>query len=298
MILIDPAVWPAHGTVFAHLVSDSSLAELHAFAASNGLPQRAFDHDHYDVPQRRVADLVAAGAVPVASTELMRRLVASGLRVRTRDRTPKAAAVLPGLRDRWAGLLPDAPELGDDLLARWQEPHRRYHDVRHLAHVLECLDLLCEAAVPRAVELAAWFHDAVHDGVTPADEEASARLASGLLRAAGVPAREVDEVARLILLTVSHAPAPGDVSGALLVDADLAVLALPEARYHVYVRDVRAEYEHVPDGAFRAGRVDVLRRLSAASPLYRTPRARALWEASARRNLAAELAGLGARIGE
>lgn len=85
-VLIDQPIWPAHGTFFAHLVSDSSLDELHGFAAANGVAARAFDLDHYDVPERRYAGLVAAGATPVTGRELVQRLVASGLRVRARDR--------------------------------------------------------------------------------------------------------------------------------------------------------------------------------------------------------------------
>lgn len=87
-VLIDQPSWPAHGTFFSHLVSDSSLQELHAFAAANRVTRRAFDLDHYDVPERRYADLVAAGATPVTGRELVLRLVASGLRVRARDRRP------------------------------------------------------------------------------------------------------------------------------------------------------------------------------------------------------------------
>lgn len=89
-VLIDPPVWPAWGTVFSHLVSDVSLDELHAFAADNGVPHAAFDLDHYDVPERRYADLVAAGAEPVRATDLIRRLVASGMRVRAVDRARSA----------------------------------------------------------------------------------------------------------------------------------------------------------------------------------------------------------------
>jgi hypothetical protein len=85
-VLIDQPSWPAHGTFFSHLVSDSSLEELHAFAAANGVTRRAFDLDHYDVPERRYADLIAAGATPVTGRELVLRLVASGLRVKARDR--------------------------------------------------------------------------------------------------------------------------------------------------------------------------------------------------------------------
>ncbi len=81
-ILIDPPAWPAHGTLFSHLVSDESYAELHAFAAAAGIPERAFDLDHYDVPIHMHATLVERGAVPVRSRELVQRLIASGLRRR------------------------------------------------------------------------------------------------------------------------------------------------------------------------------------------------------------------------
>ncbi|MGB3953813.1 MAG: DUF4031 domain-containing protein [Brooklawnia sp.] len=81
-ILIDPPIWPAHGTRFSHLVSDASLAELHDFAARNGVPERAFERDHYDVPERMHAELVAAGACPVSGRVLVRALITSGLRVR------------------------------------------------------------------------------------------------------------------------------------------------------------------------------------------------------------------------
>ena len=85
-VLIDPPRWPAHGRLWSHLVSDVSYAELHAFAAANGVPDRGFDHDHYDVPQERYRPLVAAGAVPVEARELLRRLTAAGLRRPKRDR--------------------------------------------------------------------------------------------------------------------------------------------------------------------------------------------------------------------
>ena len=86
VILIDDPQWPAHGRLWAHLVSDSDLDELHAFAAAAGIPRRAFDLDHYDVPVERYDELVAAGAEPVSPRELVRRLAASGLRVTPRER--------------------------------------------------------------------------------------------------------------------------------------------------------------------------------------------------------------------
>lgn len=85
-ILIDDARWPNHGTLWGHLVSDVSLDELHAFADRAGIARRAFDLDHYDYPVDRHGELVGLGAVAVGRRELVRRLAASGLRVRGRDR--------------------------------------------------------------------------------------------------------------------------------------------------------------------------------------------------------------------
>jgi len=85
-VLIDQPMWPAHGTIWGHLVSDESLAELHEFAAAAGLPRRSFDLDHYDVPVDRYDELVAAGALAVSYRDLVVRLRDSGLRVRGRDR--------------------------------------------------------------------------------------------------------------------------------------------------------------------------------------------------------------------
>lgn len=84
MILIDPPTWPAHGQLWSHLVSDESFAELHEFARRTGVPGRAFERDHYDVPERMYDRLVESGAVPVSTRELVRRISAAGLRRRRR----------------------------------------------------------------------------------------------------------------------------------------------------------------------------------------------------------------------
>jgi len=85
-VLIDQPIWPAHNTFWAHLVSDSSLDELHAFAAAAGIPRRGFDGDHYDVPAERYDALVAQGAHPVGVREMVTRLRDSGLRITQREK--------------------------------------------------------------------------------------------------------------------------------------------------------------------------------------------------------------------
>lgn len=83
-VWIDPPRWAAHGHVWSHLISDASLEELHSFAGRAGIPARGFEGDHYDVPEVRYADVVAAGARPTDAKDLVRRLRASGLRMQKR----------------------------------------------------------------------------------------------------------------------------------------------------------------------------------------------------------------------
>ena len=296
-ILIDPPRWPAHGTLFSHLVSDASLQQLHAFAAGQGISPRAFDRDHYDVPAERYEQLVAAGARPVAGSELVRALVAAGLRIPARHRPEKLDAIL--LR-RWDKTLPGTPELGAALLERWSQPHRHYHDRVHLLSMLEALDLLMTGTgghgSAQLLALAAWFHDAVYEG-TAQDELHSAQLAASELRSL-LPAAQVAEVERLVLLTADHRPDAGDVNGALLCDADLEVLARDWPAYQRYAQAVATEYSHVPPRDFAAGRIAVLEQLAASGTLYSTPAAVQRWEAGARANLAREIRGLREQLAE
>ena len=287
-IYIDPPLWPAHGTHFSHLVSDSSLAELHGFAAATGIPERAFDGDHYDVAERRFDELVAAGAIPVEARILVRKLIGSGLRIPARQRNKSLKVPL---FNRWDAIMPGHDALFLDLLDRWSEPHRRYHGCTHLLSVLEALDLLTDPVdPPPTVLLAAWFHDAIYRGVAGQDEEESARLAEDRLAAAGLPEAEVAEVARLVRLTSDHRPGPGDDDGALLSDADLSVLGGEPDEYARYVADVRQDYAHIGDADFAAGRAAVVRHLLELDPLFHSGRAQELWLDAAHRNLKGELA--------
>jgi predicted metal-dependent HD superfamily phosphohydrolase len=198
----------------------------------------------------------------------------------------------------WAALAGDSATSRTEwaaVVGAWSEPHRRYHDLAHLAAVLGIVDELAEHAPdPAAVRLAAWYHDVAYDPLRSDNEEVSAaRARIGLLGL--VPPETVTEVERLVLLTAGHDPAPDDANGAVLCDADLAVLASPPPAYAGYASAVRAEYDHFSDEEFTAGRIAVLEQLLALPELFRTPVAAARWTERARANLAAELSLLRAR---
>lgn len=296
-ILIDPPSWPAHGTLFSHLVSDASLDELHDFARASQLPERAFDRDHYDVPQERYDQLVRGGAQEVSAGGLVRALIASGLRIPAKYRPEKLG---PVLTRRWAQTLPTEPQLGRELLERWSQGHRRYHDKVHLLSVLEAVDWLAKDQADgeerMLLQLATWFHDAVYEGAAE-DEAKSAILARERLYGV-LSDGAVAKVSELILLTAGHSPKDHDRLGRILCDADLEVLARPQPAYQRYAQAIYQEYAHFPRPTLASGRIKVLGSLLGKDSIYSTERGISRWEAAARSNVGAEVADLRTWLGE
>lgn len=196
------------------------------------------------------------------------------------------AVVIAALGRRWELLLPGRARLGEELMARWSEPHRHYHDVGHLSDALAALDFLGPAS--RSEEIALWFHDAVHTSSPGHDEQLSAMLAAQELAAVGIEAAEVSEVVRLVLVTIDHSPAAGDGAGARVSDADLAILGTGPDRYRASVQALRREAAGMDEATWRTARRAALAAFAATRPLFHTPRGHSTWEGPARANLAAE----------
>lgn len=116
-ILVDDAVWSWRGRRWAHLVSDASTAELRAFADALGIDSRLFQGDHYDIPEDLRHVVVAAGATPVSSRELVRRLRASGLRITPAQRRQLAGQVAAG-----GGVEPLGEPVGHEQPGPVEEP--------------------------------------------------------------------------------------------------------------------------------------------------------------------------------
>ena len=185
--------------------------------------------------------------------------------------------------------------VGEDLLRRLSEEHRRYHTARHVVEMFWALEDLeqAKAVTPRqaaVARVAAWFHDAVYDTTNPGGENEidSAALAVRDLSALGFGGEDVETVRDLILSTHDH-ELTGTPLAAAFHDADLWILSSPPGRYDEYTGQVRDEYAAVPDDVFRAARASILRPFLDRETIYATEFARESWEESARINLAAEL---------
>jgi len=188
--------------------------------------------------------------------------------------------------------LPQA--LLDALRERYAEPWRHYHTLRHIESLLGLLEAH-RGLARHGDELAAaiWFHDAIYDPRRNDNEARSAELAREQLPAAGCEAGFADRVAELVLATRSHEADPADGDKALLLDLDLSILAAAPVDYDRYALQVRQEYAHVADDAFRNGRARVLGSFLARPRLFILDSLFERWEAPARQNLRREIEQLG-----
>lgn len=205
-----------------------------------------------------------------------------------------SAATTMRLAELWRRHVAAGTDSLDRLLARHCEKHRHYHTVDHVASVVGRVDELAQTETTGdigAVMAAAFYHDAVYEPVSPANERASARLARRDLSALGWDPDRADRVAAMIEATATHT-SPADSDHAVLFDADLSILAAAPSRYDDYVRSVRAEYRHVDDDAWNVGRRRVLEGFLDREEIFATPTGRDRWESAARDNLRAELDSL------
>ncbi len=182
----------------------------------------------------------------------------------------------------------------DELIARYGEPHRRYHTMTHiedcLAQVVASTDM--DETQRALMHAAIWFHDAIYDTTRSDNEAESAKLAAERLAAADAEQTFIDEVVRLILLTAGHSVQADDAIGARLVSIDLSILGAEADRYDAYAAAIREEYAHVPEPLYRAGRAAILSRFLESEALFVDPLWAERYETQARANLTREIAAL------
>ncbi len=189
------------------------------------------------------------------------------------------------LRARWqkaAGDSSAADAVFADLVARYSEPHRRYHNLAHVEFGLGQFDLLEHLAErPEEVVVAFFFHDAVYDIGASDNEERSAELARQSCRTLGFALPVLDRIASLVEVTALDS-SPVTIDELVISDIDLAVLGQDHQAFERYETLVREEYEAVPDDTFWRARKEVLRSILNRLSIFLTDEFGVRYEASAR----------------
>ncbi|WP_298471238.1 hypothetical protein [uncultured Erythrobacter sp.] len=193
-------------------------------------------------------------------------------------------------------LEPVPEDVLQDLHRRHAEPQRHYHDWSHIEALLGHLDgIASQLHDPQAVQYAILFHDAVYDPRAKDNERRSAELL--ITAAPPLPRRSLANACRMIEATEGHF-LPDDLEDearddcAHFLDMDLGILGASPQRFAIYEDQIRREYAHVPDDAFREGRGQVLRHFAERETLYFSEWGKDRFEEQARSNLARSLAAL------
>lgn len=208
---------------------------------------------------------------------------------------PETKALLARSWQRCASALASQAIAGsvfDELVARYSEPHRKYHTVQHLAECLAHFEAVRHLAEhPDEVEIALWFHDGIYDTQRHDNERQSADWARAVLEGQGAEPATVQRVDELIMATC-HSALPVSPDAKLLVDVDLSILGALPSRFAEYEEQIRQEYAFVPEEIFRQKRGEILRAFLGRPLIYSTPHFQAALEARARDNLRLAIAGI------
>ncbi len=183
-----------------------------------------------------------------------------------------------------------ATQVFNQLVTAYSSPNRYYHNLQHIHHVLNTIQILQGYAQNLlAVQLAAWFHDIVYNPETNDNEEKSADYAEEIFRSLNIPVNTVNTVTRLILLSKNHQVAGDDLDGQVFIDADLAILAIQPDKYQEYAQAIRQEYAWMSEENYVIGRKKVLEQFLVRPQIYFTPLMLEFAEIPARVNLRNEL---------
>lgn len=182
-----------------------------------------------------------------------------------------------------------------DLLPRYDESHRKYHNKKHILDVIDQIYVLGDLVELTNEDLwlailAAFYHDAVYVPGFAYNEILSAEMARAHLNCMGLPAADINKIIFAILATQKHES--DQLIDQVLIDADL--YGLGTTNYVSNGVQVRREFgiENPNDPKWVAGRRKFLISFLERPRIYLLPHQEGL-EVAARRHMKNELADLG-----
>lgn len=183
-------------------------------------------------------------------------------------------------------------EVFQELIQRYSEPERAYHNLEHIAQLLQTAETFkARLSDYEAVRMAIWFHDVIYNPLANDNEAESAAFAEKHLARLLLDDNKIEKVKNLILATAHHTQVSveGDSDTAFFLDFDLMILGSDLERYKTYTRQIRKEYQAIPDLLYKPGRKRILQRFYEAKRLFKTEEFYLLYEAQAKANLKWEL---------
>jgi predicted metal-dependent HD superfamily phosphohydrolase len=178
-----------------------------------------------------------------------------------------------------------------DVMTRYEENGRYYHNLTHIYHMLEVIEIMNEEVEDKtAVLFATWFHDIIYDPQKSNNEEMSAAYAQNILSTWQLRAPQIEKVVTLIMATKTHEANDSVFKDSLIfLDVDLAILGAEKSRYQAYAWAIRQEYHFVPEQNFRNERSKILQSFLSRDVIYFTHKMQVLFQKRACQNMHWEL---------
>jgi predicted metal-dependent HD superfamily phosphohydrolase len=200
--------------------------------------------------------------------------------------------------DRWnklwksLGAAKDGEDLFYQLINAYNDKNRAYHNISHIKHCLNEFDQIkYRLKNPKEVELAIWFHDVIYDPKSVSNEEESAEFTILELKKSEAPCISIDMVKHFILAT-KHDRSINTPDSEYLVDIDISIFGYPPKIYMDYEKNIRKEYEWVPEAIYRKKRKELLISFLSRGKIYYTNFFSNKYELQSRSNLKAAIKSL------
>ncbi|MBN1175839.1 hypothetical protein JXA48_04305 [Candidatus Woesearchaeota archaeon] len=179
----------------------------------------------------------------------------------------------------------NAEKVFDIILEHHQKPHRAYHNITHVSHMLDGLNNSEDIAEDKtAIKIAIWFHDAIYDPTKKDNEEKSAELAYNQCIDNGILEEESQKIKKLILAT-KHSTTPQTNDEKIIADLDLVVLGLDLKTFKIYSEALRKEYDFVGEVQYWKNRKIVFERFLEQEKLFYTEFFKEKYEKQALKNI-------------
>lgn len=155
----------------------------------------------------------------------------------------------------------------EDLLDKWREPHRHYHNISHLDDLLLQIrtDLQAEVILRDQAELlalVALFHDIFYDATKRYNEQRSATYFLGLCR--NLKDENIREIATAIEDTAGHSNSTPLATQ--FNKYDMAIVEQDLDRLLIWEHGIYHEYKIFGDMAYKMGRLQFLHSLPKKYP--------------------------------
>lgn len=175
----------------------------------------------------------------------------------------------------------------EQLCAAYNEPHRFYHDLNHIASMLGLLE--ASGFDTPLAQWAVWYHDVIYKPGSTKNEKRSAELAELIMRSLNVDEDLIRNTVQTILETKNHQTKSTKKDVLAVLDADMSILGMDEEIYLNYRESVRKEFSHIPNFLYRRGRKKFIKSILKQPYIYHLDWFRARLEKQARKNMTNEL---------